>query len=444
MASRKEVLEVAGREVTVTNPDKVFFPQSGRTKLDLVRYYLAVADGALRGVGDRPMALKRYVNGIDGEAFYQKRAPQSRPDWIGTTELRFPSGRTAHEIVVTDAAQLAWVVNLGCVDLHPHPVRAADLQHPDELRVDLDPVPGVSWSDVREVALTVRETLADFGLTGWPKTSGSRGFHVYCRIEPRWTFPEVRRAAVALAREVEQRVPQLATSRWWKEERHGVFVDYNQNAKDRTTASAYAVRPTADARVSTPLRWDEVPDCVPEEFTMDSVPARFTRSGDPWEGIDDAPGSLVPLLELAERHQDAGLPDAPWPPHFAKQADEPTRAQPSRRRESGAGTVPAPAPGKSSGPTGRRRSTMPLIEIARAAHKDEAMAGLERWKARYPQVWDYLEPPDVLVDSMRGRSSTWIRIRLNLHNVPEDQRPAQEALEVDFDPWGGRPPTANP
>jgi DNA ligase D-like protein (predicted polymerase) len=444
MASRKEVLEVAGREVTVTNPDKVFFPQSGRTKLDLVRYYLSVADGALRGVSDRPMALKRYVNGIDGEAFYQKRAPQSRPDWIGTTELRFPSGRTAHEIVVTDAAQLAWVVNLGCVDLHPHPVRSADLQHPDELRVDLDPVPGVSWSDVREVALTVRETLTDFGLTGWPKTSGSRGFHVYCRIEPRWTFPEVRRAAVALAREVEQRVPQLATSRWWKEERHGVFVDYNQNAKDRTTASAYAVRPTADARVSTPLRWDEVPDCVPEDFTMDSVPARFARSGDPWEGIDGVAGSLVPLLELAERHQDAGLTDAPWPPHFAKQADEPTRAQPSRRRESGAGTVPAPAPGKSSGPTGRRRSTMPLIEIARAAHKDEAMAGLERWKARYPQVWDYLEPADVLVDSMRGRSSTWTRIRLNLHNVPEDQRPAQEALEVDFDPWGGRPPTANP
>jgi hypothetical protein len=331
------------------------------------------------------------------------------------------------------------VVNLGCVDLHPHPVRAADLQHPDELRVDLDPVPGVPWSDVREVALVVRETLADFGLAGWPKTSGSRGFHVYCRIEPRWTFPEVRRAAVALAREVEQRVPGLATSRWWKEERHGVFVDYNQNAKDRTTASAYSVRPTADARVSTPLRWDEVPDCVPEDFTMDSVPDRFAQSGDPWSGIDGAPGSLTALLELAE-----GQPDAPWPPHFAKQDGEPPRVQPSRRRATAAGTVPAPAPGQSSGPTGRRRSIMPLIEIARAARKDEAMAGLERWKSRHPRVWQYLEPADVLVDSMRGRSSTWTRIRLNLHNVPEDERPAQEPLEVDFDPWGGRPPTANP
>ncbi len=439
MASRKEILEVAGREVTVTNPDKVFFPQSGRTKLDVVRYYLAVADGALRGVGDRPMALKRYVNGIEGEAFYQKRAPQSRPEWIGTVELRFPSGRTAHEIVVTDAAQLAWVVNLGCVDLHPHPVRAADVQHPDELRVDLDPVPGVPWSDVREVALVVRETLADFGLAGWPKTSGSRGFHVYCRIEPRWTFPEVRRAAVALAREVEQRVPGLATSRWWKEERHGVFVDYNQNAKDRTTASAYSVRPTADARVSAPLHWDEVPDCVPEDFTMDSVRDRFAQSGDPWSGIDGAPGSLTALLELAER-----LPDAPRPPHVAEQDGEPTRARPPTRRATAARAVPAPAPGQSSGPTGRRRSAMPLIEIARAARKDEAMAGLERWKARHPQVWQYLEPADVLVDSMRGRSSTWTRIRLNLRNVPEDERPAQEPLEVDFDPWGGRPPTANP
>jgi DNA ligase D-like protein (predicted polymerase) len=443
MASHKEILAVAGREVTITNPDKVFFPQSGRTKLDLVRYYLSVADGVLRGVGDRPMALKRYVNGIEGEAFYQKRAPQSRPEWVETSELRFPSGRTAHEIVVRDPAQLAWVINLGCVDLHPHPVRMGDLQHPDELRVDLDPVPGVPWSDVREVALTVREVLADFGLTGWPKTSGSRGFHVYCRIEPRWTFPEVRGAAVALAREVEQRVPHLATSRWWKEERHGVFVDYNQNAKDRTTASAYAVRPTADARVSTPLRWDEVPDCAPEEFTMDSVPARFARSGDPWEGIDDAVGSLVPLLELAERHRDAGLADAPWPPHFAKQDGEPPRAQPSKRRAPAAGTVAEAAPGKSSGPTGRRRSTVPLIEVARAAHRDEAMAGLERWKARHPEVRPYLDPPDVLVDSMRGRSSTWTRIRLNLRNVPEDQRPPQEELEVDFDPWGGQPPATN-
>jgi bifunctional non-homologous end joining protein LigD len=435
MATRKEVLDIAGREVTVTNPEKVFFPASGLTKLDLVRYYLNVADGVLLGAGGRPMALKRYVNGVEGEAFYQKRAPQNRPDWIETVELRFPSGRTASEIVLRDAAQLAWVVNLGCVDLHPHPVRAEDLEHPDELRVDLDPIPGVPWSDVRQVALAVREALTDFGLTGWPKTSGSRGFHIYCRIQPRWTFTQVRRAAVALAREVEQRVPALATSRWWKEERHGVFIDYNQNAKDRTTASAYSIRPTADARVSTPLRWDEVPDCVPEQFTVATVPARLAALGDPWAGIDDEPGMLDALLELADRHKDAGLADAPWPPHFEKTTDEPTRAQPSRRR------APA-APGKTSGPTGRRRSTMPLIEVARAAGKDEAMAGLERWKAKHPDVWPHLAPADILVDSMRGRSSTWTRIRLNLRNVPEDQRPAQEALEVDYDPWEGlRPPS---
>ncbi|HEV7898374.1 MAG TPA: non-homologous end-joining DNA ligase [Planosporangium sp.] len=416
MAARKEILDIAGREVTVTNPDKVFFPQTGHTKLDLVRYYLAVADGALRGAGDRPMALKRYVNGVEGEAFYQKRAPQSRPDWIETVELRFPSGRSAEEVVVRDAAQLVWVVNLGCVDLHTHPVRADDLEHPDELRVDLDPVPGVSWDDVRRVALVAREVLADFGLTGWPKTSGSRGMHVYARIERRWMFTEVRSAAVALAREIEHRAPDLATSRWWKEERHGVFVDYNQNAKDRTTASAYSVRPTPDGRVSTPLRWDEVPGCEPEQFTMDTVPARYAQIGDPWVGIDDAAGSLEPLLGLAREHKEAGLDDAAWPPHFAKQAGEPTRVQPSK------------------GATGRRRSSMPLIEIARAAGKEEALAGLERWRTRYPKVWSYLEPADVLVDSMRGRSSTWTRVRLNLHNVPEAERPPQEKLEVDFDP----------
>jgi bifunctional non-homologous end joining protein LigD len=414
MAARKETLVIAGRDVTITNSDKVYFPQTGHTKLDLVRYYLAVADGALRGVAGRPMALKRYVNGVEGEAFYQKRAPQSRPEWIETVELRFPSGRTAEEIVIRDAAQLAWVVNLGCVDLHPHPVRADDLDHPDELRVDLDPVPGVPWAQVRQVGLVVREVLTDFGLTGWPKTSGSRGLHIYARLERRRTFTEVRRAAVALAREVEHRAPDLATSRWWKEERHGVFVDYNQNAKDRTTASAYSVRPTPDGRVSTPLRWDEVPDCDPAAFTMDTVPARYAELGDPWAGIDDAPGSLEPLLDLAARQKAAGLDDAPWPPHFAKQADEPRRVQPSK---------------------GRRQSSMPLLEIARAASKDEALAGLERWKDRYPKVWALLEPADVLVDSMRGRSSTWTRIRLNLRNVPADDRPPQEALEVDFDPW---------
>jgi bifunctional non-homologous end joining protein LigD len=431
MAARKEILEVAGRDVTVSNPDKVYFPRAGYTKLALVRYYLLVAEGALGGVGGRPMALKRYVDGIEGEAFYQKRAPQSRPEWVETVELKFPSGRTAHEIVVRDAAQLAWVVNLGCVDLHPHPVRAEDLQHPDELRVDLDPVPGVAWSQVRDVALVVREVLADYGLTGWPKTSGSRGFHVYCRILPRWTFTQVRTAAVALAREVEARVPALATSRWWKEERHGVFVDYNQNAKDRTTASAYSVRPTPDARVSTPLLWDEVPECEPAAFTIETVPDRLAALDDPWRGMDEAAGSLEALLALAAEQKAAGQADAPWPPHFEKAPDEPARVQPSKRR----GSVAAPAPGKTSGASGRRRTTVPLIEIARAASKDEAMAGLERWKQRHPDVWPYLEPPDVLVDSMRGRSSTWTRIRLNLTRVPEERRPAQEALEVDFDPW---------
>jgi bifunctional non-homologous end joining protein LigD len=442
MAARKEVLEVAGRKVTVTNPQKVYFPRTGHTKLDLVRYYLAMADGALRGVAGRPMALKRFVNGAEGEFFFQKRAPDSRPEWIETVELSFPSGRTASEVVVRDAAQLAWVVNLGCIDLNPHPIRADDLDHPDELRVDLDPVPGVEWSQIREVALVAKEVLEDFGLVAWPKTSGSRGFHVYCRIEQRWAFTEVRRAAVALAREVERRAPDLATSKWWKEERHGVFLDYNQNAKDRTVASAYSVRPTPDARVSTPLRWQEVPDCQPESFTVDTVVERLAREGDPWEGIDQAPGSLEPLLELASQHEAAGFGDAPWPPHFVKQAGEPHRAQPSKRRRDAdppapGGIVPPPAPGKTSGPTGRRRTTMPLIEIARAATKAEALEGLDRWKARHPDVWSQLAPADVLVDSMRGRSSTWTRIRLNLRNVPEAQRPPQEVLEVDYDPWAG-------
>jgi bifunctional non-homologous end joining protein LigD len=440
MPASKQMLEVAGREVAVSNPDKVFFPRTGHTKLDLVRYYLAVDDGVLRGAGGRPMALKRFVNGAEGEFFFQKRAPKSRPEWIETVELSFPSGRTAHEVVVRDAAQLAWVINLGCIDLNPHPVRADDLDHPDELRVDLDPVRGIPWSQVREVALVTREVLEDFNLSGWPKTSGSRGLHVYCRIERRWTFPEVRRAAVALAREVERRAPDLATSRWWKEERHGVFVDYNQNAKDRTIASAYSVRPSADARVSAPLRWEEVPDCEPERFTIDSMPERLAAEGDPADGIDAAPGSLTPLLELAAQHESAGFGDAPWPPHFAKQADEPARVQPSKRRMEArapkrSGIVPPPAPGKTSGPTGRRRTTKPLIEIARAATETEALAGLERWKERHPDVWPHLEPAHVLVDSMRGPSKTWSRIRLNLENVPEGARPPQEPLEVDYDPW---------
>src|SRR5579859_2222049 len=463
MAEPKLVLELGGHEVAISNPNKVFFTRAGVTKLDMVRYYLAVAPGALGGVGDRPMALKRFVNGAESEAFFQKRAPEKRPDWIETVELRFPSGRTADEVVVSDEAALAWVINLGCIDLNPHPVRAADLDHPDELRVDLDPVPGVEWPQIRDVALVARDVLADFGLTGWPKTSGSRGLHVYARIEPRWTFSEVRLAAVAVAREIERRAPDIATSKWWKEERHGVFVDYNQNAKDRTVASAYSIRPVPDARVSAPLTWDEVPSCDPAAYTMFTVPARFAELGDPWAGMDEAAGSLEALLEQAARDQAAGLPDAPWPPMYDKQAGEAPRVQPSKRRAaplaSAAGAagkdgaagvgaagvagkdgVAAPAPGKTVGPTGRRRSAMPLIEVARAETKAEAMAGLDRWKAKHPAVWPLLEPRDVLVDGMRGRSSLWYRIRINLQHVPEAQRPAQEELEVDYDPWAGFQP----
>ena len=415
MASKKNlVLEIEGREVTITNPDKVYFPRSGHTKLDLINYYLALADGAIRGVAARPMALKRFVNGADSEPFFQKRAPESRPSWIETAELSYPSGRSAAEVVVRDAAQLIWVVNLGCIDLNPHPVRDDDLDHPDELRVDLDPVRGVGWPQVREVALVTHDVLADVGLVGWPKTSGSRGFHIFCRIERRWTFGDVRRAGLALAREVERRAPALATSKWWKEQRHGVFVDYNQNARDHTTASAYSVRPTPDARASAPLFWHEVADCDPSRFTIDTLPRRFAEIGDPGDGIDDAVGSLEGLLELFRRQQAEGAEDVP-PPRT--------------------GYVPAPAPGKDVGPTGRRRTTAPLIEIARAATKAEAEAGLERWRARHQDVWPKLEPNDILIDSMRGRSATWTRIRVNLQHVPEAERPPQEALEVDFDPW---------
>ena len=450
MADRKEILEVAGHEVAISNPGKIFFPRTGHTKLDLVRYYLSVADGAMAGIAGRPMVLKRFVNGAEREAFFQKRAPESRPPWIDTVELRFPSGRSAVEVVPRDAATLIWAVNLGCIDLNPHPVRADDLEHPDELRVNLDPVPGVEWPQILQVALVAQGVLADFGLTGWPKTSGSRGFHVYARIERRWDFAQVRRAAVALAREVERRAPDLATAKWWKEERHGVFVDYNQNAKDRTVASAYSVRPTPDARVSTPLTWDEVAGCQPEVFTIDTVPDRFAKLGDPWRGMDEAAGSLEPLLSLAEQDEAAGMPDAPWPPHYDKQAGEAPRVQPSKRRTAARAAAPAaraaeePAakPASQIQPTGRRRSTMPLIEVARAASKDEALAGLDRWKERHATVWPYLEPADVLVDSMRGRSSTWTRIRLNLRHVPEAERPPQEELDVNYDPWGrggGRP-----
>jgi bifunctional non-homologous end joining protein LigD len=430
MASQGErvVLEVGGREVAVSNPDKVYFPEAGIRKLEVVRYYLAVAEGALRGAGGRPNVLVRYANGIHGEFFYQKRAPEKRPDWVEVVALSFPSGRRAEEVVPRDAAALAWMANLGCLELHPHPVRVEHLEHPDELRVDLDPMPGIEWTQIVAVARVVQEVLAEVGLVGWPKTSGSRGIHVNVRVHPRWSFSEVRRAALALAREVERRAPGLATSKWWKEERHGVFLDYNQNAKDRTVASAYSVRPKPDGRVSAPVTWDELFECRPEDFTLRTMPARFAAIGDRHEGIDDNPCGLEALLELSARQEAEGLGDAPWPPHYAKQAGEPPRVQPSRSKD-------APKPG------GRRVSTKPLLEIARAAKKEDALLGLERWKARHPEAAAHLEAADVLVDSMRGRSSTWTRVRVNLEHVPEGLRPAQEPLDPDYDPWAGfRPP----
>jgi len=435
--TREVVLQVAGREVAITNPDKTFFPRAGHTKLDLVRYYIAVAEGALRGIAWRPVVLKRYVDGAEGEPFFQKRAPERRPEWVETVELRFPSGRTAREIVVRDAAQLLWIVNLGCIDLNPHPVRADDLEHPDELRVDLDPGPGVGWDDVRRVTLLVRDVLDEHGLRGWPKTSGSRGMHVNVRLERRWSFEQVRRAALALAREVERRAPDQATSKWWKEERRGVFIDYNQNARDRTVASAWSVRPTSDARVSMPLEWGEVDACDPAAFTLATAPARFAERGDPAAGIDDAAGSLDGLLALSASQEAAGLGDAPWPPHYRKQRDEPPRVAPSRRRTSGGGEPP-----------GRRRPTHPVITVARAAHRAEALAGLERWKTRHPRAAARLQADDVLVDSMRGRSSTWTRIRINLRHVPDGERPAGEPPDPDYDPWSaparGRPGSRAP
>jgi bifunctional non-homologous end joining protein LigD len=418
-ADATELLSIDGREVRVTNPDKLYFSkQTKLSKLDLVRYYLSVAPGALAGIRDRPLVLKRYVNGADGDAFYQKRAPAQRPSWIRTTTLAFPSGRTAEEIIVDDAAGLAWIVNLGCIELHPHPVRAADLDHPDELRVDLDPGPGVSWADVRTVALEVKALLDEMGLCGWPKTSGSRGMHVNVRVHPRWTFDEVRRAALALSRAVERRAPALATSKWWKEERHGVFLDYNQNAKDRTTCSAYSVRPLPDARVSAPLYWHEVPDCNPADFTVLTIPKRFVEVGDPHDGIDEAAGSLEKLLELAARDEAAGLGDAPWPPHFRKTEGEPRRVAPSRAR-----SVTKPP-----------RTKMPLIVVANSPSREAALSGLERWQRKHVEAAKLLAVDDVLVDSMRGKSSTWTRIRINLRHVPEALRPPPEIPDPDDDP----------
>jgi len=420
-----EVLALAGHEVRVTHPAKPYFSREAKlSKLDVVRYYLAVAPGALRGIRDRPIVLKRFVNGAEGEAFYQKRAPEQRPAWLRTVTLSFPSGRTAEEIVVDDEAGLGFVVNLGCIELHPHPVRSGDLEHPDELRVDLDPGPGVAWDDVRRVALEVKALLEELGLTGWAKTSGSRGMHVNVRLQPRWTFTEVRRAALALSREIERRAPTLATSKWWKEERHGVFLDYNQNAKDRTTCSAYSIRPLPDARVSAPLDWSEVADCDPADFTVATMPARFAAQGDPHENIDAAAGSLDPLLELAARDDAAGLGDAPWPPHFRKMDGEAPRVAPSR----------AKSPKTTSSGTGRRVSKMPLIVVANSPDKAAALAGLERWKTRHAEAAPHLAADDVLVDSMRGRSSTWTRIRLNLRHVPEELRPQQETPDPDDDP----------
>ena len=405
----KHNLTVNGREVAISNPTKVLFPTAGYTKLDLARYYLTVAEGALRAAGHRPNVLVRYPNGVGGEFFYQKRAPESRPDWIEVVALKFPSGRTAEEVVPRDAAALVWMANLACLELHPHPIRADDLDHPDELRVDLDPVPGVPWEQVREVARVVRATLDDLRLVGWPKTSGSRGMHIYVRIEKRWTFDQVRRAALALAREVERRAPAIATSKWWKEERHGVFLDYNQNAKDRTIAAAYSVRPTADARVSAPLSWAEIDACELADFTLATMPARFATLGDPHADMDAHPCSIEAVLELSARQEREGQGDAPWPPHYQKQSGEPPRVQPSKRR------VPK----------------RPLIEIGRAEKKDSALAGLERWKARHPDAAAHLQPADVLVDAMRGRFHTWTRIRVNLQNVPEELRPTQEDLDPD-------------
>jgi DNA ligase D-like protein (predicted polymerase) len=422
--TESETLIAGGREVAISNPRKVLFPGAGYTKLDLARYYLAVADGALRGAGGRPNVLVRYPNGIGEEFFYQKRAPQSRPSWVEVASLQFPSGRTAEEIVPRSPADLLWMANLACLELHPHPVRAENLDHPDELRIDLDPVPGVTWDELRHVARVVRATLDELGLTGWPKTSGSRGIHVNVRIEPRWSFTEVRRAALAFAREVERRAPGLATSKWWKEERQGVFLDYNQNAKDRTVAAAYSVRPKPDARVSAPVTWDEIDECDPADFTMATMPSRFAAVGDRHADIDRQPCALDRLLELSAAQERDGLGDAPWPPQYKKQAGEPPRVQPSRRRT----------------------PKHPLLEVARARKKEDALAGLERWKERHPDAARHLEAADVLVDAMRGRSSTWTRIRVNLQHVPEEQRPPAEPPDPDddLDDWSGVSPSEPP
>jgi DNA ligase D-like protein (predicted polymerase) len=414
-----ETLHIDTHEVRITHPDKLYFSKGVKvTKLDLVNYFLSIAPGALNGIRDRPIVLKRFVNGAEQEAFYQKRAPADIPAFLRTVELSFPSGRTAQELVVDNRAGLAWIVNLGCLELHPHPVRSADLNHPDQLRIDLDPGPGIDWDSVRKVALDVNGFLSEHGLQGWPKTSGSRGMHILVSIEPRWSYTEVRRAALAVSRAIEKRMPGIATSKWWKEERHGVFLDYNQNAKDRTTCSAYSVRPVPDARVSTPLLWNEVPDCEPADFTIYTVPDRYAKLGDPHKSIDQSPGSIEKLLELAAADEAAGLGDAPWPPHFRKMDGEASRVAPSRAKS-------AAKP---------KREKLPLLVIAHSPDKQAALEGLERWKVKHAKVVEHLLPEDILVDSMRGRSSTWTRIRVNLKNVPEPLRPAQQTPDPDDDP----------
>jgi DNA ligase D-like protein (predicted polymerase) len=421
-----EILSIDGRDVRISHPGKLYFTRQAKvSKFDIVKYYMAVAPGAVQGIADRPIVLKRFVNGAEADAFYQKRAPADRPAWLRTVTLSFPSGRTAEEVVVDDPAGLAWIVNLGCIELHPHPVRSADLDHPDEMRVDLDPGPGVAWDDVRRVAMEVKALLEEVGLRGWPKTSGSRGMHVNVRIHPRWGFDLVRRAALALSREIERRAPSLATSKWWKEERHGVFLDYNQNAKDRTTASAYSVRPLPDARVSAPLDWDEVESCDPADFTLFTMPARFAAIGDRHAGMDKVAGSLEGLLEMAARDETEGLGDAPWPPHFRKMEGESPRVAPSRAKSPAAKKPP--------------REKMPLIVVANSQSKEEALAGLERWKARHPEAARHLAVDDVLVDAMRGRFTTWTRIRINLRHVPENERPPQETPDPDSPPQWNPP-----
>jgi bifunctional non-homologous end joining protein LigD len=427
-----EILSVEGREVRISNPDKPYFSRDVKlSKLDVVQYYLSIASGAVAGIRDRPSMLKRFVDGAEKPPFYQKRAPENRPEWLRTVTLSFPSGRTAEEVVVDDTAGLAWIVNLGCIELHPHAVRTNDLDHPDELRIDLDPGPGVEWNDVRRVGMEANNLLEEVGLRGWPKTSGSRGMHVNVRIQQRWSFAAVRRAALAFSREIERRAPKIATSKWWKEERHGVFLDYNQNAKDRTTCSAYSIRPLPDARVSAPLRWDEVPGCEPADFTVLTMPARLKATGDPNARMDDAAGSLDQLLDLAARDEAAGLGDAPWPPHFRKMEGESTRVAPSRAKSA---TKTASKKAAGNKPTAKSRTKMPLIVVANSPDKEAALAGLERWKAKYPGAASNLAADDLLVDSMRGRSSTWTRIRVNLRNVPEQIRPPQETPDPDDDP----------